>query len=68
MQSMDKKWEHYSKDTENTDSNSQLILITVTEGTKRVIESMNKKIDSYLFYASNSLKRTINVEERGFNS
>ena len=37
--------------------------MAVVEGIKRIIESMNKRIDSYIFYAKNNVKG-IDVKEK----
>jgi len=45
---------------ENSDlsnNSHKFVLITVADGIKRVIESMNKRIDSFVYYSSGSLKR-----------
>ena len=58
IQSIEKKQEQYAIG-ENTDLNKNshyFALVTVVESFKRAVESMNKRIESYVYYSSGCVK------------
>lgn len=59
LASVEKKQEQYFNGSEeNSDHNSQrnlkFVTTTLVEAVKRSLESMNKRIDSFLYYSNNN--------------
>ena len=62
--SIEKKQEQYGQSEENSslggniaNNGHKFVLNTVSESIKRALESVNKRIDSFVYYSSGSLKR-----------